>query len=216
MTRGNREEEILEAAVKIFSDKGYSAATTSEIAKEAGVAEGTIFRYFKTKKDILNKVMVKTITVMGDRIMSKRLTEIFENNKHMNERELLKYLLKDRLAIALKYFDMVKVVLTEIQYHEDLKEAFVNNIIMKGKNILALYFKEGIEKGIFKDIDINITIRSMLGMMGMFILQKQFIPELITVEDDKQLDIMIDIFLYGISSKGNEQISIAGKSSVIE
>lgn len=201
MTRGNREEEILEAAVKIFSDKGYSAATTSEIAKEAGVAEGTIFRYFKTKKDILTKVMVKMVTVMGEKIMSKRLTEIFENNKHLNEREMLKYLLKDRLAIALKYFDMVKVVLTEIQYHEDLKEAFVNNIIIKGKDLLSLYFKEGVEKGIFKDLDINITIRSLLGMMGMFIVQKQFIPELISVEDDKQLDIMLDIFLYGISNK---------------
>lgn len=204
MTRGNREEEILEAAVKIFSDKGYSAATTSEIAKEAGVAEGTIFRYFKTKKDILTKVMVKMVTVMGEKIMTKRLNEIFENSKHLSERELLKYLLKDRLSIAFKYFDMVKVVLTEIQYHEDLKEAFVNNIIMKGKDILTLYFKEGIDKGIFKDIDINITIRSMLGMMGMFILQKQFIPELVTVEDDKQLDIMLDIFLYGISNKKNE------------
>ncbi|MFL0268807.1 TetR/AcrR family transcriptional regulator [Candidatus Clostridium radicumherbarum] len=201
MTRGNREEEILEAAVKIFSDKGYSAATTSEIAKEAGVAEGTIFRYFKTKKDILTKVMVKMVTVMGEKIMSKRLTEIFENNKHLNEREMLKYLLKDRLAIALKYFDMVKVVLTEIQYHEDLKEAFVNNIIIKGKDLLSLYFKEGVEKGIFKDLDINITIRSLLGMMGMFIVQKQFIPELISVEDDKQLDIMLDIFLYGIANK---------------
>ncbi|MFL0246265.1 TetR/AcrR family transcriptional regulator [Candidatus Clostridium stratigraminis] len=204
MTRGNREEEILEAAVKIFSDKGYSAATTSEIAKEAGVAEGTIFRYFKTKKDILTKVMVKMVTVMGERIMSKRLTEIFENNKHLNERELLKYLLKDRLAIALKYFDMVKVVLTEIQYHEDLKEAFINNIIMKGKDILSLYFEEGIKKGIFKNIDINIAIRSLLGMMGMFIVQKQFMPELITIDDDKQLDTMLDIFLYGISNKINE------------
>lgn len=46
----NRKEAVLKAAVKIFSEKGYSAATTSEIAKEAGVAEGTIFRYFKTKK----------------------------------------------------------------------------------------------------------------------------------------------------------------------
>lgn len=201
MTRGNREEEILEAAVKIFSDKGYSAATTSEIAKEAGVAEGTIFRYFKTKKDILNKVMVKMVTVMGEKIMTKRLTEIFENSKHLNERELLKYLLKDRLAIALKYFDMVKVVLTEIQYHENLKKAFINNIIMKGKDLLSLYFEEGVEKGIFKDIDVNITIRSILGMMGMFIVQKQFLPELITIEDDKQLDIMLDIFLYGISNK---------------
>lgn len=201
MNRGDREEEILEAAIKIFSEKGYSAATTSEIAKEAGIAEGTIFRYFKTKKDILKKVMIKLITVIGEKIMTKRLTEIFENKKNLDEKELLKLLLKDRLSIALKYFDMLKVVLTEIQYHEDLKEAFINNIIMRGKNILALYFKQGIEDGTFRDIDINITIRSFLGMMGMYIIQKQFIPELIQIEDDEQLDMMIDLILYGISNK---------------
>lgn len=201
MNRGNREEEILEAAVKIFSDKGYSAATTSEIAREAGVAEGTIFRYFKTKKEILTKVMIKLIAVIGEKIMSERLTEIFQNNKDKNEKEILKLLLKDRLSVALKYFDMLKVVMTEVQYHEDLKEAFINNIVIKGKDIVSEYFKEGIEKGIFKDIDINVAIRSILGMMGIYIIQRQFMPDIITLEDDKQLDIMIDIFLYGISSK---------------
>jgi AcrR family transcriptional regulator len=203
LTRGNREEEILDAAVKIFADKGFSAATTNEIAREAGIAEGTIFRYFETKKDILTKVMIKLVAVIGEKIMSKRLTVIFQNNKHMNEKELLKYLLKDRLAMSLKYFDMVKVVLTEIQYHEDLKETFINNIIMKGKDILTLYFKNGIEEGTFKDMDISIVIRSFLGMMGMFVIQKQFMPEVITMEDDEQLDTMIDIFLYGISNKRN-------------
>ena len=45
-----KEQKILNAACLVFSQKGYSSATTSEIAKWAGVAEGTIFRYFKTKK----------------------------------------------------------------------------------------------------------------------------------------------------------------------
>lgn len=41
---------ILHAAIEVFSEKGYAAAATSEIAQKAGVAEGTIFRYYKTKK----------------------------------------------------------------------------------------------------------------------------------------------------------------------
>lgn len=42
--------KILEAAVEMFAEKGYAATSTSEIAKKAGVAEGTIFRHYKTKK----------------------------------------------------------------------------------------------------------------------------------------------------------------------
>lgn len=41
---------ILEAAIDVFAEKGFSAAATSEIAQRAGVAEGTIFRYYRTKK----------------------------------------------------------------------------------------------------------------------------------------------------------------------
>ena len=44
---------ILSAAIELFSEKGYEATATSEIAKKAKVAEGTIFRYYKTKKDLL-------------------------------------------------------------------------------------------------------------------------------------------------------------------
>ncbi|ERI93272.1 transcriptional regulator, TetR family [Clostridiales bacterium oral taxon 876 str. F0540] len=204
MARGDREEEIIEAAVKIFSEKGFSAATTSEIAKEAGIAEGTIFRYFKTKKDILRKVMIKLVEVMGEKIMTRRLAQIFEDNKDKDEKEVFKILLKDRFDIALKYWDMIKVVMTEVQYHEDLKEAFIKNIIMKGKGIVEAYFKQGIEKGRFKDIDTNIAIRSLVGMMGMYVIQKKVMPDLILIEEDKQLDIMIDLFLNGLYKKEEE------------
>ncbi|MBL4938616.1 TetR/AcrR family transcriptional regulator [Clostridium sp. YIM B02515] len=198
MARGDREEEIIEAAVKIFSEKGFSAATTSEIAKEAGIAEGTIFRYFKTKKDILRKVMIKLVEVMGERIMTRRLAQIFEVNKDKDEKEVLKILLKDRFDVAVKYWDMIKVVMTEVQYHEDLKEALIKNIIIKGKSIVELFFQQGIEKGRFRNIDTNIVIRSLIGMMGLYVIQKQIMPDLVTVEEDKQLDIMIDLFLNGL------------------
>jgi len=51
-TDGKR-ERILEAAVKVFARKGYFAAKVSEIARKAGVADGTIYLYFRNKEDIL-------------------------------------------------------------------------------------------------------------------------------------------------------------------
>ncbi len=48
---------ILDVAIKLFSEKGFDKTTTKEIAKEALIAEGTIFRYFSTKRDILLGVL---------------------------------------------------------------------------------------------------------------------------------------------------------------
>ncbi|MDP6931179.1 MAG: helix-turn-helix domain-containing protein, partial [Planctomycetota bacterium] len=57
MTRGKRtkdkEERILQAAVRLFGRKGYHASSIADIADEAGVAAGTIYLYFKRKEDLL-------------------------------------------------------------------------------------------------------------------------------------------------------------------
>jgi TetR/AcrR family transcriptional regulator, fatty acid metabolism regulator protein len=52
----DKRKRILEAAVKVFARKGYFAARVSEIAKKAGVADGTIYLYFRGKEDILVKL----------------------------------------------------------------------------------------------------------------------------------------------------------------
>ncbi|HET7657090.1 MAG TPA: helix-turn-helix domain-containing protein, partial [Bacillales bacterium] len=53
---------ILESATKVFAEKGFEKSRTADIAKAAGVAEGTIFRYFKSKKDLLLGLVVPLIT----------------------------------------------------------------------------------------------------------------------------------------------------------
>src|SRR3954464_7692080 len=50
---GDKRERILAAAERIFARHGFFAARVSEIAKEAGVADGTIYLYFKSKDDLL-------------------------------------------------------------------------------------------------------------------------------------------------------------------
>lgn len=53
MNRKDKYHRILESAIKVFADHGFSQSTISQIAKEAGVADGTIYLYFKNKDDIL-------------------------------------------------------------------------------------------------------------------------------------------------------------------
>jgi len=52
-----RESDIIAAAHAIFSEKGYEKAAMTEIAKQAGVAEGTIYKYFSNKQDLLARVI---------------------------------------------------------------------------------------------------------------------------------------------------------------
>lgn len=53
----SKKEIILETALDLFAKKGYSATSTSKIAKQAGVSEGLIFRHFSNKEGLLNAIM---------------------------------------------------------------------------------------------------------------------------------------------------------------
>jgi AcrR family transcriptional regulator len=201
----SREQDILDAAIKIFSEKGFSAATTSEIAKEAGVAEGTIFRYFKTKKDILKSVMVKLVEVMSEELVIKQVGKLINENKDKEPAVLLKLLIKDRILMITKYKGLVKIVFTEIQYHEDLKKTFIQSFAFKAKEIINAFYSENVNKGIFKDYDPSLVLRSFVGMVLMFAVQRELAPDLVQIDEDKQIDMMVDMILYGISNNGGNK-----------
>jgi len=73
VTRPKSEDKrnaILEAATRLFAKRGLTAAPTSEISKQAGVAEGTLFTYFKTKDDLINALYKEIKLELADAMMS--------------------------------------------------------------------------------------------------------------------------------------------------
>ena len=66
----DKRNAILDAATRVFAERGLSAAPTSEISKRAGVAEGTLFTYFKTKDDLVNALYREIKLELADAMMS--------------------------------------------------------------------------------------------------------------------------------------------------
>jgi AcrR family transcriptional regulator len=66
----DKRNAILDAATRVFAERGLTAAPTSEISKQAGVAEGTLFTYFKTKDDLINALYREVKLELADAMMS--------------------------------------------------------------------------------------------------------------------------------------------------
>jgi len=195
----NTEERILEAAIKIFSEKGFSAATTSEIAKEAKVAEGTIFRYFPKKKELLHGIVLKAIDLFGQNVVVNSLEKTIEANKRKDTAELLKAIIMDRVSLFEEYFPYIKVIFYEIQFHDDVRELFFDKIAKELIKIGKQIFNEGKKRGEFRDINPFIAARSFVGMAFMMIMQRQFfLSETVYVNIEDEIEVLIDIFLNGI------------------
>ena len=195
----NKEDKILESAINLFSKKGFSAATTSEIAKDAGVAEGTVFRYYKTKKHLLIRVLSRLIEVMSYELIENPAGKILKENTDKDDRDILKMLLSDRLEMFNKYWDIIQVIITEIQFHEDIRDSFFKNVVFKIKDVLTEFIESGIAKGRFKDFDSTVVSRALLGTFMAYILQKKFIGENKQMDKEKEIDEVIELFLNGLA-----------------
>ena len=67
----DKRNAILDAATRVFAERGLTAAPTSEISRRAGVADGTLFTYFKTKDDLINALYREIKLELADAMMSE-------------------------------------------------------------------------------------------------------------------------------------------------
>lgn len=196
-----KEQKILQSAIKVFSEKGFSAATTNEIAKDAGIAEGTIFRYFKTKKDILRGILIQTINLMSGKLVMESVEKILLNSDGKDLRTVLKELLYDRMKLIDSVFPMARIIITEALFHDDVREAIYQNIVTRAMDAFKLFHRQMVEKGMIRsDVEPDVMLRSILGNIAVFITQKKLFGDRFVIDDlDREFEKVLDVILYGIA-----------------
>lgn len=187
-----RRQDILEAALKVFASKGYSGSTTAEIARAAGVAEGTIFRHFPTKKDLL-------IAVLEPKVLDG-LIQLDKDHREDTPTEFFRHFLRNRLDLIKEHEALVRLMFAEAQYHIEVREALFKGILGQGISIIRPWFIKGVERGDFRDLPFIPTMRSFMGMVmfyGLFgHVFQSFSPE---KTSEEAADQMLDLFLHGLA-----------------
>lgn len=169
-------KQIVDAAVVVIAQNGYHQAQVSKIAKEAGVADGTIYLYFKNKEDILVSVFREK---MG--IFTNNLREILEQD--LNTSEKLSRMIDNHFRVL--HEDRHLAIVTQLELRQSGKKLRlrINEVLKDYLDLLDLILKEGIERG---EIDNSIDVR--LGRQMVF----GTIDETITswVMNDQKYDLM--------------------------
>lgn len=193
-------KKIQDAALKLFSAKSFKGTTTKEIAVEAGVAEGTIFRYFNTKKDIL-------LSLAGP-VIIESLTDLMRQLEGKDDETVLTAILKNRLHIISKNKDLLKVIFIESQFHPELRDMFVREVVLKVAGMLEQYVNNKVETGDYRKIDPRIAARAVAGMLGIFVAWRGFLQgdKFVRFDDNEIVDEIVKIFLYGVKKHQEEGI----------
>lgn len=196
-----RQWKILEAAVKIFAAKGFDGSRTSEIAKEAEVAEGTIFRYYKTKKDLLMGLVVPLVTKFFRPMALRSVEKIVENKEKKSIEEVLNAILNDRVKLANKNLPLIKTVFMEAAYNEELLKVLQKDIAPKIIPFLNTFIKANIENKNFRELEPKLITRTLMSLLSGYMILSNIFPESFKSEShEEEIKQIVDIFLYGVSN----------------
>lgn len=190
------QDKILDSAIRHFAKKGYNGTKTADIAKDSGVSEGTVFKYYGTKKDILRGAMNKIVHEIIPGIMFGS-EEDFQSLVYSSDpRGELKQFFKIRLEKVNQNLDAFRIVISELQYHEDIMNEYVGQFVPKVIKMIESFFAMGISNGVFKPVNPHTAARSMVGMLATIILEKNVLKK--PIELDKETDAALDILFNGI------------------
>ncbi|WP_082232379.1 TetR/AcrR family transcriptional regulator [Halobacillus massiliensis] len=192
---------ILQAAVEIFAEKGYASTSTSEIASRAGVAEGTIFRHYKTKKDLLISIVTPVMARFTLPVFASHfIKEVFEKSPE-NLEELLKTLIKNRYHFVKDNAPLLKIMLQEVAFHEELQvqlqTTFLQEVYPRFERVIEHYKQQGIIVDFPSSSIIRMVMTTVIGLMvTRFIVAPQ-----LEWEDEIEIDRTVHFLLFGLSSQ---------------
>jgi len=179
-----RRKQILEAATRVFAEKGFHRATIKDIARVAGIADGTIYTYFASKTDVLLGIL-------------NRLNESTERQQHFasgNERDMRAFFtsyVRQRMSLLWPNAEVFQAVLPEMLVNGELRKLYYEGVVAPTFAIAERYFQEQSTAGQLRVVDVPLTVRAiaatLLGLLTMQLLGDEVIatrweelPEVLT------------------------------------
>jgi AcrR family transcriptional regulator len=196
----DKQKQIIIAAIESFSKKGFAATSTSEIAKSAGVAEGTIFRHYKTKKDLLLSIVTPVISKLIAPFIVKDLYKVIDQ-RYENYEDFLRAMILNRRDFLKKNFPILKIMLQEIPFQPELREQFKEHVAKKVYQRFDELAKLYQEKGQIIEMPTHSVIRfTASSIIGYLIARYVFFPEA-DWNEEEEIERTIQFIMHGLSAK---------------
>lgn len=159
MKVGDKREKIIQSAIQVFAEKGFHEAKISEIAENAGVADGTIYIYFKNKNDILLAIIEEETAKITTKLKQNLLALDSPEDK-------LKKFIELYLTLFYENKGLATLFQNELRRGRELVKDFHSDKLIEYDEILREIIEEGQKKGIFiKDIQPSIIVNAIYGAL---------------------------------------------------
>ncbi|MCK5134141.1 MAG: TetR/AcrR family transcriptional regulator [Bacteroidales bacterium] len=164
----NKEDKIYEAALSLFTTKGFHGTPTSAIAKTAGVANGTLFHYFKTKEELINSLYIK--------LKNELVVESVDGVEKIDSLKLKLEFLWSK-SIHWTMTNPKKMFFIQQYMYSPYITSSTQEEVDKIKEVYVDLIKNGISKGEIKDVPIDliyiIASQQLFGMTQYLVMNPE-------------------------------------------
>ncbi|HLR04892.1 MAG TPA: TetR/AcrR family transcriptional regulator [Pyrinomonadaceae bacterium] len=188
-----KRESILRAATRVFARNGYFNSKVADIARAAGVADGTVYLYFKSKEEILHSIFDQN---MAEAIAADRKLI----NKLRDPREKLRRIATLHLERLGADRDLAVVFQVELRGSTKFMEEFSAAAFAEYLGLLRAIFEEGQRAGVFrKELNAKVAAKIFFGaldeMATNWIISKR------SYKLEPMAEVVMDVFLNGVSAR---------------
>lgn len=165
-----RPHQILEAARRTFTSKGYFGATLDDVAREAGITKGTIYLYYPSKQVLFSEM----VRAYADEAFGSLRAEVAAG-RPVPGHELIRRLVTQcrRLFRRPDYQAMLRLIIGEAGRFPEEAEAFYREVVLKRTQELAAFFETAMDRGEIRRLDPLLVARAVVAMVWGFVLAQE-------------------------------------------
>ena len=189
-----RRNQILDAAAKLFASKGFHPTTTKDVAREAGLAEGTIYIYFKNKPALLIGIMERMQTVALQNVDVSQAAD-------MDLPQFISAYIQHPLTVfQASNFELFKVVVSEILVNQDLRERYYEQLIAPTIGMGEAFFRQWAEQHDMAPIHTKLLMHTLSSIVLGLIVQRIIGDTTLEAEWDQLPAYISNLLVHGIGS----------------
>lgn len=194
----DKHNKIILAATKVFAKKGFFNARISDIAKEAKVADGTIYLYFNNKFDILISVLEEEIGKIIEQI--EKAIE-----RETDPEKMLTIFINKHLTAMKQNKNLAEVIHIELRQSDRLIKEYRNTSFRQYIDVISRIIEQGQEQGVYRpDIVPDIAKRVFFGALDE-VTRIWTTPEKVHYSVEETSEQIIALFLRGMLTLGQQQ-----------
>jgi len=187
-------QRLIDAAIRVCSERGLHGATTREIAEVAGVNEVTLFRHFGSKEKLIAALFEQVLATLSDSLND---TEADEQNL---ERDLFRYA-QHHNALLVANEALIRAIIGEAQRHPEQARQVMCEAGRAKRELLIEYLQAAQKAGsVREDIELGPAVDAFTGMLLAGMLRRTSFKDYVDYSADEYLHTIVDLFIRGITA----------------